>query len=102
MKESEAVFRSCLPLKVLYLPLKRIYFEAIKSGEKKFEYRLYNDYWKKRLVGRRYDKIVLTLGYPKKDDMGRRLGRRYRGYEVIKIKHPEFGNRLTTCFAIKL
>lgn len=88
-------------MKVLYLPLRKIYFDQIKSGKKKTEYRLYNDYWEKRLA-KAYDKIVLTLGYPKRDDMTRRIERPYKGYDIVKIKHPEWGNQEKICFAIKL
>ena len=62
----------------LQLSLKREYFEAIKDGSKSEEYRLYNEYWWKRLIGRSYTSIVLTLGYPPKDDMSRRIIRPWR------------------------
>lgn len=89
-------------MSVLYLPLKREYFEAIQSGAKKFEYRLCSEYWKRRLEGKAFDKVVLALGYPKRGDTARRIELPWRGYEVIKIVHPEFGNQEVACFAIKL
>lgn len=89
-------------MKILLLPLKKVWFDQVKSGKKKIEYRLYNSYWKKRLIDKEFDKIVLTLGYPKKDDLARRIERPYKGYKVVKIRHPEWGNRVTTCFAIKI
>ncbi len=76
----------------LILPLKREYFELIKNGSKQFEYRLFNDYWRKRIEGKNYDRIVLTLGYPRKDDSDRRIVRVYKKPEVITIQHPHFGN----------
>lgn len=74
----------------LHLNLKKEYFEEIKSGVKKFEYRLYNDYWKKRLVKRQYDKLYIKCGYPKKDDKDKILEFPYMGYELQIIEHKHF------------
>lgn len=41
--------------RILHLPVKKIYFDQIKSGKKLDEYRLVTEYWKKRLEGRDYD-----------------------------------------------
>ncbi len=87
-------------MSVLYLNLKGEYFDDIKSGKKPFEYREYNDYWKKRLVNRRYDKIVLMRGYPKKTDTKRRIERPYIGYIVDTINHKHFGDKPTKVFCI--
>ena len=69
----------------LTLPLKRKWFEMIKAGVKKEEYREINRYWTGRLVAAmvpltgtvlsftNFDTIVFTLGYPKADDTERRL-----------------------------
>lgn len=84
----------------LTLSLKREYFEAIRDGSKVEEYRLYNEYWWKRLIGRTYTDIVLTLGYPSKDDQSRRLVRPWRGYRVIDLTHPHFGPDPVKVFAI--
>lgn len=89
-------------MKTLILPLKREWFEQVKSGQKTVEYRLYNSHWKRRLIGKSYDRVVLTLGYPKATDHDRRIERPYRGFDVVKIKHPEWGNQERTCFAIPL
>ncbi len=86
----------------LYLALKREYFDAIKAGTKLFEYRLYNGYWKKRIKGKAFDKIVLTLGYPKRTDRSRRLELPWRGFAVRNITHPQFGNKERCVFAIKV
>lgn len=86
----------------LTLPLKREYFDAIKSGEKKFEYRLYTAFWGTRLISKHFDKIVLTLGYPKRGDRGRRIERPWRGYKVEIITHPEFGDEPVRVFAIRV
>lgn len=74
-------------MKTLTLSLKKKWFDMIKSGVKKEEYREIKPYWKKRLRNialktdlstvyegfQRYDRLVFTLGYPKSDDMERRL-----------------------------
>ncbi|EAQ5647929.1 ASCH domain-containing protein, partial [Salmonella enterica] len=51
--------------RILHLPVKKIYFDQIKSGEKPDEYRLVTDYWIKRLEGREYDEVHVKCGYPK-------------------------------------
>ncbi|HCR7628346.1 TPA: ASCH domain-containing protein, partial [Shigella sonnei] len=55
-------------MKNLQLAVKSEYFDAMKRGEKTEEYRLVNDYWLKRLVGRDFDRLIITKGYPKRDD----------------------------------
>ena len=72
----------------LTLPLKKKWFDMIKSGVKKEEYREFNVFWNRRLLWtnkypeeRRekftgllnFDTLVFTLGYPKADDTERRL-----------------------------
>jgi hypothetical protein len=84
----------------LILPLKAEYFHAIQSGEKVEEYRQMTDFWRKRIEGKTFDRIVLTLGYPKADDASRRIVRPWRGYEIKTITHPHFGNVPTPVFAI--
>ena len=84
----------------LVIPLKGIYFDQIRDGEKTEEYRLFNDYWKKRLVNREYDRIILTKGYPKKDDVERRLVVEWRGFVVKIISHEHFGDVPVEVFAI--
>lgn len=84
----------------LTLPLKGEYFDAIKAGTKRTEFRRVNDYWTKRLVGRTYRKVVLTRGYPKANDSSRRLERDWRGCTVATITHPHFGAAPVTVFAI--
>jgi hypothetical protein len=75
----------------LTLALFAEYFHAIKEGRKPLEYRLRNDYWAKRLKGRTYDRIVLTLGYPKAGDESRRIVLPWRGYIEQTIVVPLLG-----------
>lgn len=84
----------------LHLPLKAEYFNAIRDGSKPEEFRLCTPYWRKRLEGRVYDSIVLTLGYPSASDAERRLVRPWRGYTVKTITHPHFGPKPVKVFAI--
>lgn len=88
----------------LILPLKAEYFDAIKAGEKSEEYRLANAYWTKRLCPggavRTFDRIVLTKGYPARDDHDRRMARRWCGWQRRTITHPHFGPDPVEVFAI--
>lgn len=86
----------------LQLAVNGEYFDQMKSGEKKFEYRLLNDYWRKRLVNRQYERLIITRGYPKRDDASRRIDVPYNGYEIKAITHPHFGDNPVKVFAIKV
>lgn len=86
----------------LQLAVNGEYFDQMKSGEKKFEYRILNEYWRKRLVDRDYDRLIITRGYPRKDDADRRIDIPYDGYEIKVITHPHFGPEPVKVFAIKV
>lgn len=88
--------------RLLHLPLKAPYFWQINSGGKKEEYRLRTPYWGKRLDGREYDGIILTLGYPPKLDRCRRIWRPWRGVEIKTITHEHFGQQPVEVYAIKV
>lgn len=97
--------------KILQLALNGEYFDAIKSGEKLEEFRLVSPYWVNRLtIGgmnghvtpRHYTGIVLTRGYPKRDDASRRIELPWRGFTVKTITHPHFGDHPVKVFAIKV
>ena len=90
--------------RVLTLPLKGEYFDAIAAGTKPEEFRLANDFWATRIAGREFDRIVLTRGYPKGGGIeGKtRLTRRWRGYQVRWITHPHFGPDAVQVFAINV
>lgn len=69
-------------MKTLTLSLKRQWFEKIKSGEKKEEYREKSEYWQRRLYRsidandaefKQFDRLVFTLGYQNAGDKERRL-----------------------------
>jgi hypothetical protein len=86
--------------RTLHVPLKREYFEAIRDGSKPEEFRLCTEHWRKRLEGREYDCIVLTLGYPSKTDTARRIERPWRGFTVKTLTHPHFGPLPVQVYAI--
>jgi hypothetical protein len=86
----------------LTLALNGIYFDQIKAGTKTEEFRLRTDYWQKRLEGRSYDRVILTRGYPARDDHDRRLTLPWRGYREITLTHPHFGPEPVEVFAIKV
>lgn len=86
----------------LVLPLKAEYFHQIRNGTKTDEFRLCTPYWRKRLEGRTFDLIVLTLGYPAASDTARRFVRPWRGYRVTTITHPHFGPAPVQVFAINV
>lgn len=86
----------------LFIPMKAEYFDAIRDGTKKEEYRLVTPFWEKRLLGRVYERIVLTKGYPARHDTSRRIERKWRGMEIKTITHPHFGAEPVRVFAIKV
>ncbi|MDW4578417.1 ASCH domain-containing protein [Atlantibacter hermannii] len=86
----------------LQLAVNGEYFDAMKNGIKREEYRLVNAYWSKRLIGRNYDRLIITRGYPRKDDASRRIDIPYNGFEIKTIIHKHFGNDAVNVFAIKV
>ena len=88
----------------LILAVKKEYFDAIKSGEKTEEFRLFNAYWIKRLnnPAKVYSRVIITLGYPKKGDPHRTLVFPYQGWTKKAITHKHFGAEPVDVFAITL
>ncbi|MBA4822457.1 ASCH domain-containing protein [Pantoea ananatis] len=78
------------------------YFDSMTSGDKKEEYRLVNEYWGKRLIDRDYDRLIITRGYPKRDDLSKRIDIPYSGFEIKTITHKHFGSDPVKVFAIKV
>lgn len=65
--------------KILTLTIKKKWFDLIKSGEKKIEYRSYKPYWIKRIVDKEYDVIDFRNGY--RSDSPRVITK-YEGYGI--------------------
>ena len=86
----------------LHLNVKQIYFDEHKAGNKPYEFRLFNEYWKKKLIGRSYVKIFYKAGYPARDDAERIIVLPYNGYIVTTRTHPHFGSDPVKVFAIAL
>ena len=86
--------------RTLHLALCKKYFDEIKAGTKPFEFRLATTYWRRRLEGREYDDIVITWGYPSRDDESRHLHRPWLGCELRTITHEHFGKAPVLLFAI--
>ena len=87
---------------VLTIPICGRYFDQILAGTKPKEYRVRNAYWRKRLEGRSYDRVVLTRGYPKGGgvEFVTRLTLPWRGYDEETITHEFFGGEPVEVFAI--
>lgn len=86
--------------KTLTIPVNGIYFDQIKAGTKTEEYRLVTPFWTRRLVGRAYDFVVMTRGYPPAGDETRRLTIPWRGFTRKTITHPHFGADPVEVYAI--
>lgn len=87
-------------MNALTLPMEAEYFRAILAGAKLEEYREFNPYWRRRIEGRTFDALVLTLGYPKASDVARRMVLPWRGYKIKRIQHAKFGTDAVEVFAI--
>ena len=83
-------------VKILHLTLKKKWFDLIKSGKKKVEYREVKDYWTARLCPvtyiKKFDFIVFRNGYGKKSP---RIKVEWKGMD-----YEEFEGKM--CYAIKL
>lgn len=68
-------------MKILHLTLKKHWFDMIRSGEKKEEYRDFGDYWLKRLSNffEAPDPILKTDEFPN--------GYEYKSYDAICFRH---------------
>lgn len=88
-------------MNTLTLNLNKEYFNEIKSGIKKEEYREVKDYWDKRL-SKKYDYIVIKCGYPNVADISKELWFKWNGFIKKKIIHKHFGNKEIEVYAINL
>lgn len=87
----------------LQLAVKGEYFDQMKAGTKTEEYRLVNPYWIGRLACcKGYDRLIITKGYPRRDDESRRIDVKYQGFSIKTITHPHFGPEPVKVFAIKV
>lgn len=84
----------------LILPVKGVYFAQIVAGLKTEEYRLRTAYWRRRIEGKVFDRVIVTRGYPKSTDTTRQLVLPWQGCTVKTITHPHFGPDPVEVFAI--
>jgi len=87
--------------KILHLHVRRIYFNQIKEGSKKLEYRRRNKFWSKILY-QFYDEVWIYDGYPPAGEKDRILKFNYKGYAEHTIQHEHFGPEPVEVFAIIL
>ena len=88
--------------KNLTLPVKREYFEQIDTGVKPEDYRQITKHWQTRLENKKYEYVIITLGYPKKEDLSRRIVFTWTGVKKKIITHKEFGLKPVEVYAIPL
>ena len=74
--------------RTLYLTLKKEFFDQIKSGKKKSEFREYKKHWIQKLMNvdgtfRTYDFILFQNGYLTN---ARRIWVEFKGVKIVKNK----------------
>jgi hypothetical protein len=52
-----------MAVRILDVPIKRVWFDRIVKGKKKTEYRDFGPFWRVRLEGKQYDQIRFRNGY---------------------------------------
>lgn len=89
--------------RILTLRLKEGWWRQIQQGLKQEELRLDTPFFRKQLIGRKYDEIHLWLGYPPKTETSKRMRFAWRGVSERKqVKHPHFGPQPVDLLAIDL
>lgn len=78
--------------KVLYINLKKEFFDRIKSGEKDWESREYKEHWIKRLMNadksfKTYDLILFQNGY---HNNAPRIWVEFKGIKIVKERKGLF------------
>jgi hypothetical protein len=92
--------KKCNGPAVLHLHLRFKYFDEVKSGVKRLEYRL-SEKWMHKLDQGRYTHIRLYRGYqPVSEDTV--LDFEYKGYVLQALKHEHFGPAFVLVCAIRL
>jgi len=86
--------------RILYLHLKKIYFDQIKAGTKTCAFRSATEYWRKHLVGKCFDEVHLMCGYPNPDETDKIIIRKWKMLAKEWIIHEEFGQEPVDVFVI--
>ena len=85
----------------LVLHLRSCYFREVAAGTKTEEFRLPTPYWKKRLINRCIDRVVIWDAYkPRSPETV--LEFPWRGVVPRVITHEHFGHEPVVVFAIQL
>lgn len=85
--------------RVLQMTLKKRWFDMIKAGVKKEEYREIKAYWEARLVGQEYDAIEFVNGYSPSSP---RFTIEYFGYTIGQGREEWGGIPGQNVFRLKL
>lgn len=88
--------------KILHLNVDSQYWFEVQNGLKIEEYRVVNDFWKKRLEDKTFNSIHYKLGYPKSDDFSKIMVFEFDGFVKKTITHEKFGNIPVEVYAISL
>lgn len=87
---------------IVFMPIKRKFFDAIARNEKKFEWRSYSETWVRKIIGPRAKYVKFQCGYEKnspkmtweiKDvrlaDSEEEGGERYSPYDIPPMAEPQ-------------
>jgi hypothetical protein len=86
-------------MKDLILILKKRFYNEIKAGTKKWDYRIATPEWKSRLEGKDgeekgFNGILCKMGYPKKGDPEKELRRPWKGFIKMELEDKRFKRKL--------
>ena len=84
-------------MKILHLHVKTEYYNQVKDGTKKEEYRKFKQYWAKRLNSKTYDLIYYYKGYTQE-----KMIFKFNGWRLDMIQHKEFGDKPVLAYRIYL
>ena len=88
-KNNGACQHETLVMRTLHLTLKKEWFNMIKSGVKKEEYREIKPYWTKRFIKENFDKVQFKNGYSKDSPtMTFELKEINRGFGIVEWGAP--------------
>ena len=87
-------------MSAVVLHLKREYWDAIRDGIKREEYRARGPYWGRRIRNKDFSEVILLCGYPKRGDDSLMIRRKWKGYRETNVTHALFGEDPVPVFAI--
>lgn len=93
--------------KPLILNLKKEYFDQVKTGIKKEEFRIIKEFWKKRLFNKDgtkkvFSEVIIKLGYPKSNELDKIINFPWNSFYEKELTHKEFGDDPVLVYAIIL